>query len=89
MNGSITLAGVAMLVYLITMIMVVFTLADPIDAVVEQIGGIDAPDAQTELNTYIPLYRQAITLALVIGIATPFVVFIFWVFNRETIQQYR
>jgi len=38
---------------------------------------------------YIPLYRVAVQMALLIGMATPFVVFIMWVFNREIVQEFR
>ena len=89
MDDSIALAGIAFVVYVFVMITLAFALSEPIDAILEGIGLADVPDANEQLNLYIPLYRVAVQMALLIGMATPFVVFIMWVFNREIVQEFR
>jgi hypothetical protein len=87
MNGdSIAIAGIVFVAYAFIMITLAYMLADPLDMIVSAIGGADVPDANDALTTFIPMYRAAIKMALLLGMATPFVVFIMWVYNREPIQ---
>lgn len=89
MDGdSIAMAGMVFVVYVFVMLVLALFLADPIDNILEAIGAADVPDANAELDTYIPMYRSAVTLVLLLGMATPFVVFIMWIFNREPVQEY-
>ena len=87
-SDSIALAGIVFVVYVFVMLVLALFLADPIDNILSSIGAADVPDANEHLDNYIPMYRSAVRLALLLGMATPFVVFIMWVFNREPVQEF-
>jgi len=86
-GDSIAMAGIAFVVYVFVMLVLALFLADPIDSILGAIGAADVPNANTELGLFVPMYRAAVKLALLLGMATPFVVFVMWVFNREPFQE--
>jgi len=86
MAGSITRAGLVFIVYLFIMTILFYTLATPVNTILVGVMNIDVPSVSDELNLYIPYYIQAITMVFLLGIATPCVWFIFWIFSREPIQ---
>ena len=83
--NSLISAAVIFVIYLFVCIITYFVLSTPIDMIFDAFAGSDfgVAAADTARDTYIPLYRQALTIFFCIFISIPVTWFIFWCFKRE------
>ena len=82
---SITQAGLFFLVFLFTSIILYALLSTPVETLLNGFQNLNVDtNVNAKLTEYVPLFRTAIKIVFVMGIAAPIAWFIFWIFTRET-----
>lgn len=84
----LTQAGVLFLVYLFISMVIFFTVGPFMDAFFDNYNTLEAGEATDEIAFFGPLFQLAVRIMLALFVAFPFVLFIFWVFNRRKENQY-
>jgi len=85
---NIIMAGGKMLVGVFFILIVYFLLSTPIEAIFNSFDDANTGEATDDMDIYLPIIRQALTMAIAICLVTPILIFIFSAFERETQSVY-
>lgn len=90
MRDNIVRIGVIFIFYLFVVIMSYYVMSTPVNMLFDGFDAADFGEAEDEMNTHLPNYRTAFTIAMAILLALPITWFVMKIFSREPdIYQYR
>ena len=83
MPDSLIIASITFIVFLFTVIITWYMLSPFYNAIFDSFLAADLGEATDEAQRIIPYVRSCLEIARACVFATPFAVFVFWIFHRE------
>lgn len=89
-GDSLLIATMVFITFAFLTITIFYTLSTPIDTIYEGFLDADLGEAEGPSEWLLPYYRLATSMVFAIGILTPVVWYIMWIFHREpAYERYR